>query len=662
MLNSEIKSKIDRLWDSFWSGGISNPLTVVEQISYILFIKKLDDIEIAKEKNAKRIRRPYTTVFEKYIQDMEQSEVTRLNLNTDNLRWSEFVHYDSENMFKNMQDKVFPFLKSYSDDESIFSDQMKDAVFLIQKPSLLYEAVQLISSINLDDNDTNGDLYEYLLSKLATAGVNGQFRTPRHIINMIVELMDPTIEDVITDPSCGTAGFLVSASEYILRKYTDKDSVFIDEDGILHDKIGDKIDSDGWDHYKNKMFNATEFDPSMFRIAAMNLMLHGIENPQITQVDALSSQYDEEDKYSLVLANPPFKGSIDEGDINKSLRSVVKTKKTELLFLALIDRILDMGGRGAVIVPEGVLVGASNVQVELRKKLIENCELRAVISMPSKVFKPYAKVSTGILIFTKGGYTDKVWMYKLENDGFSDNSVRVETPNENDIPDILRLWDDIKNKNYKEVPGKHRFVDKQEIIENDYQLMPRLYLDKIKLNDKYEYHKLEDLCTVEKGSISASTKSEGDFKFVTTAEEFKRCKDYVYDDEAVCIPLVSSTGHGHASIKRLHYVSGKFSVATIMAVLRVKDKSKLNTKYLYYMLQNFKDEMLVPLMSGAANVSLNIPKIQSIKIPVPSIDEQNQIIEKLEKNISTMIELENKLDECKRLQEKYNSEFKNIFI
>ena len=655
MLNSEIKSKIDRLWDSFWSGGISNPLTVVEQISYLLFIKKLDDIEIAKEKKAKRIRRPYTTVFEKYIQDMEQSEVTRLNLNTDNLRWSEFVHYDSENMFKNMQDKVFPFLKSYSDDESIFSDQMKDAVFLIQKPSLLYEAVQLISSINLDDNDTNGDLYEYLLSKLATAGVNGQFRTPRHIINMIVELMDPTIEDVITDPSCGTAGFLVSASEYILRKYTDKDSVFIDEDGILHDKIGDKIDSDGWDHYKNKMFNATEFDPSMFRIAAMNLMLHGIENPQITQVDALSSQYDEEDKYSLVLANPPFKGSIDEGDINKSLRSVVKTKKTELLFLALIDRILDMGGRGAVIVPEGVLVGASNVQVELRKKLIENCELRAVISMPSKVFKPYAKVSTGILIFTKGGYTDKVWMYKLENDGFSDNSVRVETPNENDIPDILRLWDDIKNKNYKEVPGKHRFVDKQEIIENDYQLMPRLYLDKIKLNDKYEYHKLEDLCTVEKGSISASTKSEGDFKFVTTAEEFKRCKDYVYDDEAVCIPLVSSTGHGHASIKRLHYVSGKFSVATIMAVLRVKDKSKLNTKYLYYMLQNFKDEMLVPLMSGAANVSLNIPKIQSIKIPVPSIDEQNQIIEKLEKNISTMIELENKLDECKRLQEKYNS-------
>jgi len=476
MLNSEIKSKIDRLWDSFWSGGISNPLTVVEQISYLLFIKKLDDIEIAKEKKAKRIRRPYTTAFEKYIQDMEQSEVTRLNLNTDNLRWSEFVHYDSENMFKNMQDKVFPFLKSYSDDESIFSDQMKDAVFLIQKPSLLYEAVQLISSINLDDNDTNGDLYEYLLSKLATAGVNGQFRTPRHIINMIVELMDPTIEDVITDPSCGTAGFLVSASEYILRKYTDKDSVFIDEDGILHDKIGDKIDSDGWDHYKNKMFNATEFDPSMFRIAAMNLMLHGIENPQITQVDALSSQYDEEDKYSLVLANPPFKGSIDEGDINKSLRSVVKTKKTELLFLALIDRILDMGGRGSVIVPDGVLFGSSKAHKDVRRKIVDECELRAVISMPSGVFRPYAAVSTGILIFTKGGETDKVWFYDMEADGYSLDDKRNEI-DANDIPDIIesfrKCMDDKSVEPSKE--DKWFFVDKNKIVDNGYDLSINKY-------------------------------------------------------------------------------------------------------------------------------------------------------------------------------------------
>ena len=436
MLNSEIKSKIDRLWDSFWSGGISNPLTVIEQISYLLFIKKLDDSEISKEKKAKRIRKPYITVFEKYVKSPEKIQ---LNINSENLRWSEFVHYDSEAMFKNMQDKVFPFLKTYSDEASIFADQMKDAIFLIQKPSLLYEAVQLINSINLDDNDTNGDLYEYLLSKLATAGVNGQFRTPRHIINMMVELMDPSINDVITDPSCGTAGFLVSASEYILRKYTHKDSVFTDEEGILHDKIGDMIDSDGWENYKNNMFNATEFDPSMFRIAAMNLMLHGIENPQITQVDALSSQYDEEDKYSLVLANPPFKGSIDEGDISKSLRSVVKTKKTELLFLALIDRILDMGGRGAVIVPDGVLFGSSKAHKDIRKKIIEQCELRAVISMPSGVFKPYAGVSTGILIFTKGGQTDKVWFYDMQADGYSLDDKRNEVE-ANDIPDIIESF------------------------------------------------------------------------------------------------------------------------------------------------------------------------------------------------------------------------------
>lgn len=476
MLNSEIKSKIDRLWDSFWSGGISNPLTVVEQISYLLFIKKLDDAEIAKEKKAARIRRPYTTVFERYVEGMDESDRNRLGLDFDNLRWSEFIHYGSEEMYKNMQEKVFPFLKTYSDDDSIFADQMKDAVFLIQKPSLLYEAVQLINSINLDDNDTNGDLYEYLLSKLATAGVNGQFRTPRHIINMMVELMDPTIEDVITDPSCGTAGFLVSSSEYILRKYTDKDSVFTDEDGILHDKIGDLIDERGWEHYRNKMFNATEFDPSMFRIAAMNLMLHGIENPQITQVDALSSQYDEEDKYSLVLANPPFKGSIDEGDINKSLRSVVKTKKTELLFLALIDRILDMGGRGAVIVPDGVLFGSSKAHKDVRKKIIEECELKAVISMPSGVFKPYAGVSTGILIFTKGGETDKVWFYDMEADGYSLDDKRNEIES-NDIPNIIesfkKCMDDKTLDPEKE--DKWFFVDKKEIVDNGYDLSINKY-------------------------------------------------------------------------------------------------------------------------------------------------------------------------------------------
>jgi len=324
--------------------------------------------------------------------------------------------------------------------------------------------------------------------------------------------MDPTIEDVITDPSCGTAGFLVSSSEYILRKYTNKDSVFTDEEGILHDKIGDLIDDKGWEHYKNKMFNATEFDPSMFRIAAMNLMLHGIENPQITQVDALSSQHDEEDKYSLVLANPPFKGSIDEGDINKSLRSVVKTKKTELLFLALIDRILDMGGRGAVIVPDGVLFGSSNAHKDVRKKIIEECELKAVISMPSGVFKPYAGVSTGILIFTKGGETDKVWFYDMEADGYSLDDKRNEIE-KNDIPHIIdsfkKCMDDKELEPTKE--DKWFFVDKSEIVDNGYDLSINKYkeieyeevvyeaseviMDKI---DKLEMSIIEDIKVLKK--------------------------------------------------------------------------------------------------------------------------------------------------------------------
>ena len=288
--------------------------------------------------------------------------------------------------------------------------------------------------------------------------------------------------------------------------------MFIDEDGILHDKIGDKIDSDGWDHYKNKMFNATEFDPSMFRIAAMNLMLHGIENPQITQVDALSSQYDEEDKYSLVLANPPFKGSIDEGDINKSLRSVVKTKKTELLFLALIDRILDMGGRGAVIVPDGVLFGSSKAHKDLRKKIVDECELRAVISMPSGVFRPYTGVSTGILIFTKGGQTDKVWFYDMEADGYSLDDKRNEVE-ANDIPNIIesfrKCMEDKSLEPHKE--DKWFFVDKKDIVDNGYDLSitkykeieyegvvyeaPSAIMDKI---EKLEMGILEDIKVLKK--------------------------------------------------------------------------------------------------------------------------------------------------------------------
>ena len=403
MLSAEIKSKIDRLWNNFWSGGISNPLTVIEQISYLLFIKRLDDIDNAKAKRANRMEVPYTSLFKDLNDKLIADNKSTYDFNYELLKWSEFQHLDVNEMFDVVSQKVFPAIKMLGGTDSSFTAEMKDAVFMIPKPSLLQESVRLIEGINMDDADTKGDLYEYLLSKLATSGVNGQFRTPRHIIRMMVELMDPTSEDKICDPACGTAGFLINSLEYILEKYTRPESVFTDEEGNLHNRIGDMMSNEEWDHFRKDMFYGFDFDPSMVRIASMNLMLHSIDNPNIRQIDAMSKAYDEENKYTLVLANPPFKGSIDANDINPTLTKGAKTTKTELLFMKLINRILDLGGRCAVIVPDGVLFGSSKAHKDIRKALVEENALEGVISMPSGVFKPYAGVSTAILIFTKGG-------------------------------------------------------------------------------------------------------------------------------------------------------------------------------------------------------------------------------------------------------------------
>jgi len=472
MLSSELKSKIDKLWDGFWSGGISNPLTVIEQISYLLFIKRLDDIDVLEERKANRIGKPHKSFFEK-----------------ENLKWSVFRHFtDPEKMFSNMANEVFPFIKTLGQEGSTFAEYMKDAIFMIPKPTLLVESVRIIDGINMEDTDTKGDLYEYLLSKLSTAGVNGQFRTPRHIIRMMVELIDTTINDVICDPACGTAGFLVSASEYILQKYTKPENVFTDEEGIVHDKLGDMLSAEEWEHYKTNMFYGTDFDASMLRIASMNLMLHGIDTPNISYADALSSSYEEKNRYTVVLANPPFKGSIDDSDINATLKKVAKTTKTELLFLALMNRILDLGGRCAVIVPDGVLFGSSNAHKAIRKMLIEENQLQAVISMPSGVFKPYAGVSTAVVIFTKGGRTDKVWFYDMQADGYSLDDKRnpVEA---NDIPDIIANWRRCSKDNAVEPEKEDKWfwVDKGDIVDNEYDLSINKY--KEIEHEEFEYEK-----------------------------------------------------------------------------------------------------------------------------------------------------------------------------
>lgn len=459
MFNQELRNKVDRLWDSFWTGGISNPLTIVEQISYLFFIKRLDEVEILQEKKANRLNRSYMSGFP-----------------ANEYRWSTFKHLSAEQMYQVVMEKVFPFIKTMGKENSVFAQYMRDAVLMIQKPSLLHEAIQLIDGIRMDDADTKGDLYEYLLSKLATAGVNGQFRTPRHIIRMMVEMVDPAIEDRICDPACGTAGFLLGAYEYVLEKYTSPESVFVDEHGMVHNRIGDRLTPEERKHLNEDMFYGNDFDSSMLRISAMNMLLHGFDAPNIMYSDTLSAYYEVENAYTLILANPPFKGSLDEEDVHPSLRSVVNTRKTELLFVALFERILELGGRCAAIVPDGVLFGSTKGHKEIRQCIVEANQLEAVVSMPPGVFKPYAGVSTAILFFTKGGKTDQVWYYDMHADGYSLDDKRTPVQ-ENDIPDIIAKWRECKADKFRK-PAKDEnwfWVKKEEIVGNGYDLSINRY-------------------------------------------------------------------------------------------------------------------------------------------------------------------------------------------
>ncbi|HEY4537571.1 MAG TPA: class I SAM-dependent DNA methyltransferase [Erysipelothrix sp.] len=461
MITGELRGKVDKIWEYFWTGGITNPLTVIEQFTYLLYIKGLDDREQRKEKDSELLGLPYEGLFPK-----DQPE----------LRWSTFSQMGPEEMFETMSQKVFPFIKGIGGNGSAYSQHIKDAVFVIPSPVLLSRVVAGISELPKttsadSDVDTLGDLYEYLLSKLQSSGTNGQFRTPRQIIDMMVELMKPTPQDTIVDPAAGTAGFLVSASEYMRKHHND---LF--------------YTSDLKEHFHNTMFNGFEIDTTMLRISTMNMMLHGIDNPNIRYQDSLNEQNKEAEKYSLILANPPFKGSLDYDAVADDLLKVTKTKKTELLFLALMLRLLKKGGRAAVIVPDGVLFGASNAHKAIRKEILENNKLEAVISMPSGIFKPYAGVSTGILIFTKtgSGGTDNVWFYDMENDGFSLNDNRSPIV-ANDIPDIIKRFHNLEDEIDNARTDKSFLVPFDEIKENDYDLSINKYQE-----IKYEEIEYED--------------------------------------------------------------------------------------------------------------------------------------------------------------------------
>ena len=446
MITGELRNKVDRIWEVFWTGGITNPLEVIEQFTYLLFIKQLDEVETRKEKEAHFFQVSYVGMFPEECQKY---------------RWSRFKNLgDAQEVYDLVLNQVFPFIKNlHQDGESAYSKYMGDAIFKIPTPAMLIKLIDGIDSLELGDSDSKGDLYEYLLSKVATAGTNGQFRTPRHIIKMMVELVKPGPLDVVCDPAMGSAGFLVETQEY-LREH---------EPGLL-------LKAELREHFNSHMFYGFDMDRTMLRIGAMNMLLHGVDNPHIEYRDSLSENNPDQEKYTLILTNPPFKGSLDYERVSADLLQVTKTKKTELLFLALFLRVLKKGGRAAVIVPDGVLFGSSNAHKQIRKEILENHKLDAVISMPSGVFKPYAGVSTAILIFTKtgAGGTDQVWFYDMKADGLSLDDKRQPVP-ENDIEDIIERFHHREQEKDRKRTEQSFFVDLDEIRENGYDLSVNKY-------------------------------------------------------------------------------------------------------------------------------------------------------------------------------------------
>ena len=461
MITGELKNKIDKIWETFWTGGITNPLDVIEQFTYLLFIKQLDEVETRREADAMILGFEPDRIFSEDEQEY---------------RWSRFKNLgDADIVYKLVQEKVFPFIKGlHSDKDSAYARYMGDAIFKIPTPGLLSKIIDGIDGLNIQEasegGDSKGDLYEYLLSKVATAGTNGQFRTPRHIIRMMVEMVKPNPSDTIIDPAMGSAGFLCEAQLYLREHHKDM-----------------LLDAELRNHFNNEMFYGNDMDTTMLRIGAMNMMLHGVENPNISYRDSLSEQNSDEEKYSLVLANPPFKGSLDAESVSASLLKVTKTKKTELLFLALFLRILQKGGRAAVIVPDGVLFGSSKAHKQIRQELVDNNKLQAVISMPSGVFKPYAGVSTAILFFTKtgAGGTDKVWFYDMKADGFSldDKRQAVEA---NDIPDIISRYENLSAEENRQRTEQSFMVPVEEIRDNGYDLSINKYKEIVYEKVEYE--------------------------------------------------------------------------------------------------------------------------------------------------------------------------------
>ncbi|GAB1260332.1 type I restriction-modification system subunit M [Aurantivibrio plasticivorans] len=525
MLTGQIRNDIDKLWEKFWTGGITNPLTVIEQISYLMFARMLDMQEDMAERKANALQK----------QAKGNGEFDRLFPNTPEgqlLRWKNFKNLSGKELHKHLKDNVFPFftkLGEKSDEEDglgsdgsaiealgHIGEYMQDADLEIKNESVLVSAVEMVDELPLTQSDVKGDIYEYLLSKLTTAGINGQFRTPRHIIDAMIELVDPQPTDMICDPSCGTAGFLARTMEYLNKSYSSEAGIFEDEDGNKH-FTGDLLEPYR-EHINKNMFWGFDFDTTMLRVSSMNMALHGVNGANILYQDSLSKSIkenfpqQEENFFDIILANPPFKGSLDETNTNPDVLGLVKTKKTELLFVAHILRALKLGGRAAVIVPDGVLFGSSKAHQQLRQELIENNQLEGIVSLPSGVFKPYAGVSTAILMFTKGGSTERVWFYDLQADGFSLDDKRTPLKDEgsNDLPDAIVKWKQYRElvesnatakkivKQFGDKTQKAFVVDAKVIASNKFDLSINRYKEVVYKEEEYEdpkviLKKLKDL-------------------------------------------------------------------------------------------------------------------------------------------------------------------------
>lgn len=470
MITGELKNKVDKLWEMFWTGGLTNPLDIIEQITYLMFIRDLDQTDNTRQKESLMLGIPYQSIF----------------LDKEHLKWSNLRDKPAENMYQTIMTEVFPFIKDLNGSSGSYAKYMADAIFKVPTPQLLEKIITSLDDMYAyidklpDKQDARGDLYEYMLSKLSTAGTNGQFRTPRHIIRMMVDLLDLQPGDTICDPACGTSGFLVSAGEYLKEKYLEE--IFYNKEAKAH--------------YDNNMFTGYDMDRTMLRIGAMNMMTHGIQNPHIEYKDSLSDQNIDTGKYTKILANPPFKGSLDYDIVSTDLLKITKTKKTELLFLTLFLRMLKNGGRCASIVPDGVLFGSSRAHKAIRKEIIENHRLEAIISMPSGVFKPYAGVSTAVIVFTKtgAGGTDKVWFYDMENDGYSLDDKRNQIEGSN-IPDIIERFKALDKEENRKRTDQSFLVPKDEIVENDYDLSINKYKESTYIEEEYP-HPLEILAEI----------------------------------------------------------------------------------------------------------------------------------------------------------------------